>query len=157
MSASGRRRYVLGVDLGTGGPKVLLAGTDGTMLGHEAERVDVLLLPGGGAEQDPQAWWKAIVTATHRLLDRRLVPAEDIAAICMSSQWGGLVPVDAHGRHVHNAVIWMDGRGAPYSRALTSSGVRLPGSGYNARALRDWLAKTGGAPSRTGKDPVGQA
>ena len=75
-------RYVLGVDLGTGGPKVVLAGSGG-VLGHEAEKVGVLFLPGGGAEQDPQAWWQAIVTATRRLLGRQLVPVGDIAAICM--------------------------------------------------------------------------
>ena len=150
-------RCVLGVDLGTGGPKVVLARTDGTLLGHEAERVGLILLPGGGAEQDPQAWWDAIVTATRRLLARGLAPVEDIAAICMSSQWGGLVPVDERGQHLHNAITWMDSRGGDYSRALTSGGVRVPGAGYNARALREWLRKTGGAPSRTGKDPVGQA
>lgn len=149
-------RYVLGVDLGTGGPKVVLAGRDG-VLGHEAEKVGVLILPGGGAEQDPEAWWRAIVAATRRLLDRRLVPVGEIAAMCMSSQWGGLVPVDTRGQHLHNAVIWMDRRGGAYSRALTSRGVRVPGTGYNALALRDWLRKTGGVPSRTGKDPVGQA
>jgi xylulokinase len=149
-------RHVLGVDLGTGGPKVVLASTEGTILGHEAEHVDLVLLPGGGAEQDPAAWWQAIVTATRRLLARDLAPVETIAAICMSSQWGGVVPVDARGRHLHNAVIWMDGRGADYARSLTSGGVTVPGSGYNARALREWLTKTGGVPSRTGKDPVGQ-
>ena len=156
MSAPEGRRYVIGVDLGTGGPKVALATTDGTILGHEAEHVDLILLPGGGAEQDPDAWWGAIVAATRRLLARDLVPAEEIAAICMSSQWAGTVPVDASGRHLHNAVIWMDGRGAAYSRELTSGGVTVPGAGYNARALREWLSRTGGAPSRSGKDPVGQ-
>lgn len=149
-------RYVLGVDLGTGGPKVALARTDGTLLDHEAERVGLILLPGGGAEQDPQAWWDAIVGATRRLLARTDVPVEQVAAICMSSQWGGLVPVDEKGRHLHNALIWMDSRGAPYSRQLISGGVGVPGTGYNARALRQWLRLTGGAPSRTGKDPVGQ-
>ena len=75
----------------------------------------------------------------------------------MSSQWGGLVPVDAAGHHLHNALIWMDARGEPYSRALTSGGITVPGAGYNARALRQWITKTGGVPSRSGKDPVGQA
>lgn len=151
-----RVRHVLGVDLGTGGPKVALATVDGVLLGHEAEKVELILLPDAGAEQDPDAWWHAIVTATRRLLERDLAPVEDIAAICMSSQWGGVVPVDEQGHHLHNAVIWMDGRGARYSQALTSGGVTVPGAGYNARALRTWLAKTGGAPSRSGKDPVGQ-
>lgn len=135
----------------------MLATADGTLLGHEAEKVDLILLPGGGAEQDPQAWWRAIVTATRRLLERSLVATDSVDAICMSSQWGGLVPVDEHGNHLHNALIWMDARGVEYAEALTSGGVTVPGSGYNARALREWLGKTGGAPSRSGKDPVGQS
>ena len=32
----------------------------------------------------------------------------------------------------------------------------MPTVGYNARKLRHWLRITGGIPSRTGKDPVGQ-
>ena len=31
--------FVLGVDLGTGGPRVALAGTDGVLVGHEKETV----------------------------------------------------------------------------------------------------------------------
>ena len=156
MTTAGRVRHVLGVDLGTGGPKVVLATTEGELLGHEAEKVALILLPGGGAEQDPDAWWAAIVTATRRLLARDLVDPAEIDAICMSSQWGGVVPVDEHGRHLHHALTWMDSRGAEHARALTSGGITVPGSGYNALALREWLAKTGGAPSRSGKDPVGQ-
>jgi xylulokinase len=34
--------------------------------------------------------------------------------------------------------------------------VTVPGAGYNARALRRWISRTGGVPSRSGKDPVGQ-
>ncbi|WP_029663356.1 FGGY-family carbohydrate kinase [Cellulomonas sp. KRMCY2] len=150
-------RYVIGVDLGTGGPKVALMGVAGDLVGHESAKVELILQPGGGAEQDPQAWWDAIVGCTRRLLERHHVDAESVSAICMSSQWGGLVPVDADGRHLHNALIWMDARGEVYSRALTSGGITVPGAGYNARALRQWIVKTGGVPSRSGKDPVGQA
>ena len=56
------------------------------------------LLPGGGAEQDPEDWWQAIAVATRHLPARDLVSGEQIAAICMSSQWRGPVPVDAAGR-----------------------------------------------------------
>ncbi len=150
-------RYVIGIDLGTGGVKVALATARGEILGYEAEKTATLLLPGGGAEQDPDDWWRAIVTATRRLSARGLVPAKDIAAICVSTQWGGLVPVDGRGQHLHNALIWMDSRGVDYARALTGGGLSVPGVGYNARGLREWLRKTGGAPTRTGKDPVGQA
>ncbi|MEO3754751.1 FGGY-family carbohydrate kinase [Streptomyces sp. B6B3] len=150
-------RCVVGVDLGTSGPKVALVTVDGRLLGHERERVPVHLLPGGGAEQDPDDWWRAVVTALRRLLARDLVPSRDVVALCMSAQWGGLVPVDAAGRHLHRALLWMDRRGAPYTRRLAGGGLRVPGTGYNARRLRAWLSRTGGAPTLTGKDPVGQA
>lgn len=152
---SARSGYVIGVDLGTGGPKVALATADGELLGHETATVDLLLLPEGGAEQDPGQWWSAITEATRRLMARGLAPVEEVVAICVSAQWGGLVPVDASGRHLRNAQIWMDGRGAAYAQALTGGRLAVPGSGYDARGLQEWIRKTGGAPTRTGKDPVG--
>jgi xylulokinase len=151
-----KARCVVGVDLGTSGPKVALVTADGRLLGHEREPTAVRLLPGGGAEQDPDDWWRAIATALRRLLARDLARSRDIAAICMSSQWGGTVPVDASGRHLHNALVWMDGRGAAYTRRLAGGGLTVPGTGYNAPRLRAWIARTGGAPTLTGKDPVGQ-
>ena len=157
MSGSPDGQYVIGIDLGTGGVKVALATTRGEILGHETEPTTTRLLDGGGAEQDPDDWWRAIVGATRRLTARGLVPAECIAAICVSTQWGGLVPTDSKGQHLRNALIWMDSRGADYARALTGRGLSVPGVGYNARGLAEWLRKTGGAPTRTGKDPVGQA
>ena len=147
--------YLIGVDLGTGGPKVALTTVRGQVLGFEAEKVELLLTPGGGAEQDPDQWWSAIVTATRRLLARGLAPVDEVAAICVGAQWGGLVPVDEAGHPLRNALIWMDSRGAPYSQEVTGGLLAIPGAGYDARRLRDWLRKTGGAPSRTGKDPVG--
>jgi xylulokinase len=54
-------------------------------------------------------------------------------------------------------VIWLDARGARYSRAVTGGRITVPGTGYGALRLRTWLTKTGGVPTRSGKDPVGQA
>ena len=148
--------YTLAVDLGTSGAKVALVSTDGVIAGHESEPTTLRLLPGGGAEQDPDDWWNAVVTASRRLLGGAGVPSDEVVAVCMSAQWGGTVAVDASGSPVHPAVIWMDSRGARRSRALTVGGVTVPGTGYNARRLATWIRRTGGVPSRTGKDPVGQ-
>lgn len=146
--------YVLGVDLGTSGVKVALVSTEGTVAAHASEPTELRLLPGGGAEQDPDDWWRAIVAATHRVLAD--INPHDVAAVCMSAQWGGTVAVDAAGRHVHPAVIWMDSRGARHSRRLTGGGITVPGTSYNARRLASWIRRTGGVPSPAGKDPVGQ-
>lgn len=153
---------VLGVDLGTSGAKVALADARGRLLGHAKAPVPLRLLPAGGAEQDPQAWWSAICAATAQALADTAArlghdPAPRVAAVCFSAQWGGTVPVAADGAPTHPAVIWMDARGAPYSRRVAGGAPTVPGTGYNAWKLRAWIAKTGGAPTLTGKDPVGQA
>jgi xylulokinase len=147
---------VIGVDLGTGGPKVALAGARGDLIGLESASVPTRILPGAGAEQDPDDWWHAVADCVRRLLASHPGSAERVKAICFSSQWGGTVPVDEQGRATHPALIWMDGRGACYAREVTGGWPALPGSGYNARKLRAWVATTGGAPTRTGQDPVGQ-
>jgi xylulokinase len=148
--------HVLGVDLGTGGAKVALVTTAGAVVDHEFSPTSVDLLPDGGAEQDPDGWWRAIVGATRRLLARTGVAPSAVVAACMSSQWGGTVAVDAAGTALHPALIWMDSRGGPFSRRLTGGGLAVPGTGYNGVRLARWLRRTGGVPTRTGKDPVGQ-
>ena len=151
--AADNTKHILAVDLGTGGPKVALASTDGEIIGHEFEKTDLLLLPGGGAEQDPDDWWRAIATAAKRLLGRGLVPADSIVGISLTTQWMGTVAVDRDGNHLMNAIIWMDTRGAAYAKRITKGLVNV--AGYGATKLRRWLKLTGGVPSRTGKDSLG--
>jgi xylulokinase len=149
------RQLLLGVDLGTGGPKVALCTASGEILGLESASVETRLLPGGGAEQDPEDWWQAITACTRRLLAGHPGAAGQVAAICFSGQWGGTVPVDEHDQPTHPALIRIDGRGARYSRKVTGGLLTVPGAGYSALKLRAWVAKTGGAPTRSGQDPVG--
>src|ERR1700753_2580458 len=131
-------RYVLGVDLGTSGPKVALADTRGQLLGHGSAATALRLLPRGGAEQDPHEWWSPIRAAAKQALTDAAAhlghdPAPGVAAVCFSAQWGGTVPVAADGAPTHPAVIWMDARGGPYTRAAAAAPPRVPGTGYNAR------------------------
>ena len=148
--------YVLAVDLGTGGPKVALVSVDGVVVDHTYETNDLILLPEGGVEQDPEQWWSTIVSGVKRLVAAGTVPSDQIEAISITSQWMTTVPVGADGHHVGNAISWMDTRGARYAQQVSGGGLAVPTVGYNARKLRRWLQVTGGVPSRTGKDPVGQ-
>src|SRR3954462_10493448 len=59
-------------------------------------------------------------------------------------------------RAIGHAISWMDTRGARYAQKAAGGAVVVPTVGYNAPKLRQWLRVTGGVPSRTGKDPVGQ-
>ncbi len=145
--------HVLAIDLGTGGPKAALVTAEGRIAAHEFEPTPIEMLPGGGAEQDPDAWWAAIGTAVRRLLDAGHVPPADVVAVSVTSQWSGTVAVDAGGRHLYPAVIWMDSRGAEQIEDLVSG--RFNVAGYAPVRLRTWLQRTGGAPSHSGKDPLG--
>ena len=145
--------YILAIDLGTSGPKVALVSTQGEIVGSEIESTELLLLPNGGAEQDPADWWAAIMRAAQRLLAQGLVPVDDIVAVSCTSQWSGTVAVGGDGAPLMNAVTWLDSRGAPYVKRVT--GGPLPVEGYALHKLIPWLRLTGGAPAHSGKDPVG--
>lgn len=145
-------RYVLAWDLGTSGAKAGIVSATGEVLGIEFEATSLSLLPGGGAEQSPDEWWRALCSATERLLGRGLVSRDSIAAVAVTAQWAGTVAVDASGKPLHDAVIWMDSRGARYSRELAGGPVRI--EGYSPWKLVRWIRLTGGAPVRSGKDSL---
>lgn len=143
---------ILAIDLGTSGPKVALVTPQGEVLDCRVEATDVTILPGGGAEQDPDAWWTAIRAATAALLAAHPDAPNRIAAIGCTSQWSGTVPVDGDGHHLMNAIIWMDARGAAHVGQITGGFPRL--QGYGVRRLITWLRLTGGVPVHSGKDPI---
>ncbi len=151
--ATADAEYILAIDLGTGGPKVALFSAAGEIAGYEVETTTLHLTPDGGAEQDPDDWWRAVMAAARRLLARGLVPAERIVALSCTAQWMGTVALDRDGHHLMNAIIWMDTRGGRYARRITRGFPMV--SGYGAAKLWRWLRLTGGVPSRTGKDSLG--
>lgn len=144
-------RVVLAVDLGTGGPKVGFVSLDGTVLWSDHVAVVTEYGPGGAATQDAGLWWAIIREATRRGLTESGVRGEQVAGVAVTGQWASTVPVDADGRPVGPCLMWMDTRGAPYSRKVF--GGRL--AGYRPRALVSWLRRNGGIPSPSGDDPVG--
>jgi xylulokinase len=143
---------ILTVDLGTSGPKVALFTPAGEFVDGEFEPVDLQLSPGGGAQQRPADWWSGIVTATRRLLERVPEAVDSITAVSVTAQWSGTVPVDVDGTPLHDAIIWMDSRGARQVRDLVGGRVKV--SGYDPRKLRTFIRLTGGAPAHSGKDSI---
>lgn len=152
MVFGGAGKFILAIDLGTSGPKVALLTPRGEPVGDEFEETRLILLPGGGAEQSPEEWWNAIDKATKRLLQRRLVPNNEIVAIAFTGQWSGTVAVDNEGNPLCNAIIWMDSRGVPYVQEIVSSPLKI--QGYGLAKLLKWVRLTGGVPATAGKDSI---
>jgi xylulokinase len=143
---------ILAIDLGTSGPKVALVAPDGRIVAHADARTTLQLLPDNGAEQDPDDWWHAITAATRRVLAADPAFAPAVAAICCTSQWSGTVAVDAQGRHMHNAIIWMDARGKRYVNKITGGPIAF--DGYGLDKVWAWIRRTGGIPTQSGKDSL---
>src|SRR5215216_7521657 len=142
---------ILAVDLGTSGMKVALITVGGSVLGWEIEPVRLVLTPDGGAEQSPEEWWQAFLSAAGRLL-RQQEAGPDVIAVCCSTQGEGTVAVDKEGNAIGNAILWMDMRGAPYLGQQLNGLINLSGAGISN--IFRFVRLTGGMPSMTGKDPA---
>ncbi len=145
-------KLILAVDLGTSGMKVALITVAGEVVGWEAEPIRLIITPDGGAEQSPEEWWQAFLSATGKLLKQHPDAGPRVEAICCSTQGEGTIAVDRQGNVLGNAILWMDMRGAPYLHKQIRGMINVTGVGISS--LLRFIQLTGGLPSMTGKDPA---
>lgn len=145
-------KYVLAIDHGTSGVKTSIISMLGEVLAFEFEKTPIHFFQGGGAEQDPQDWWNALMNSARRVVSRKVVLPESIVAICVSSTFSSTVAVDQDGNHLMNSITWMDSRGAPYIAKMVGGFPSL--EGYNLFKIARWIPKTAGGPSLSGKDDI---
>jgi xylulokinase len=137
---------VLGVDIGSGGPKIGYVRVTGEPEWWWYERGDILA---GSESQDANTWWTTIVAAAQRGLAEGIDPSR-VIGVAISGQWASTVPVDEEGSPVADCLMWTDTRGAKYSNKRFGG----PIAGYDAKMLATWLRRSGGVPSHSGSDPV---
>jgi len=109
------------------------------------------ILSGGGAEQDPEEWWRAICASTREILQRNSLAAQQISGLSFCCQMQGLVVVDKNGKLLRRAMSYMDQRAVEQKRKGISSGICF--SGYNAARALSSLRITGGLAASV-KDPL---
>jgi sugar (pentulose or hexulose) kinase len=116
----------LGVDVGTGGVRVLAV----SEAGEVAARADAAFdLPAGSAEGDrheqpPAAWWGAVCRATRQLVDELHAAGGDparLAAVAIDGTSGTLVAVDGAGEPLRPALLYNDGRAGAEAAALNEA------------------------------------
>ena len=145
--------YVLAYDIGTTGVKTCLFGLGEriTLLSSAQEGYGLYLLPGGGAEQEPEEWWQAMGRTTGELFARTEITPEQVAGLSFCSQMQGLVLVDREGRSLRPAMSYMDQRAGAELKKGLAHGPRIAGA--NVFKLLRCLRATGAVPSSV-KDPV---
>ncbi len=152
MTGQGQTEYIIAVDHGTSGIKCALMDIHGRSLDFAWEPTPVFFTEGGGSEQDPDDWYRALIAAVQHLVSRNRDVKEHITALCVSSTFSSTVFVDKSGRHLMNCLTWMDSRGSAHVKKIVGGPIEI--DGYGLGAIVTWLPKTGGAPTLSGKDDI---
>jgi xylulokinase len=113
----------LGIDVGTLESKGALVDGDGRILASGARRHDLIVPRAGWAEHRPeQDWWADVVWLSHKLLSDSGLAASEVKAVGVSAIGPCMLPVDADGAPLMNAVLYgIDTRAAREIEDLTAN------------------------------------
>ena len=104
-------RYIIGIDIGTGGTRAVLVDDTGAVLASAThEHLPFASPQNVWAEQDPHDWWNACKQALARLLKESAVQKTEIAAIGLTGQMHGAILLDENDEVLRPALIWCDQR-----------------------------------------------
>jgi xylulokinase len=105
--------YFLGIDVGTGGTRALIIDQDGLVVSSATGEHEPFASPQiGWAEQRPEDWWRACISAVRGALDGANLCGDRIACVGFSGQMHGAVLLDERDEAVRPALIWCDVRTA---------------------------------------------
>lgn len=146
-------KYALAYDIGTTGVKTCLFEIDNgiKLISAANEGYQLYVLPGGGAEQDPNEWWQAMCSTTKSVMSDSGIDPKDINGISFCSQMQGLVLVDKNGMPVRRAMSYMDQRARKELKKYMAHGAQVAG-GNIVKVLKS--LKATGAAAVSVKDPV---
>ncbi len=115
-----KRNYLLGYDVGSSSVKASLvdaeSGACTATAFYPKSEAPIKAVRPGWAEQDPEAWWQYLKTATADIMAASGATKEEVKAIGISYQMHGLVCVGKDLKPLRDAIIWCDSRAVPYGQ-----------------------------------------
>ena len=146
--------YAIVYDFGTTAVKCCLFEIDQRvrLVCHTAAEYELYILENGGAEQDVEEWWDAIVNATKEVFKKTDIDPSEIGGLSFCTQMQGVVLVDRDGNALRRPMNYLDQRAAEeFSEGLGKGLVKI--SGCNAfKLFRNlYINRTA---SMSVKDPV---
>jgi len=140
--------HLLAIDCGTQSVRALVFDLAGTLVAKARVPIEPYFSEGPGlAEQHPDLYWRVLGEACQQLWTLPGVARERLAAAALTTQRGTIVNVDADGRPLRPAIIWLDQRrteGLPPVGGWWGLAFRLAGMsetvGYlQAEAEANWI------------------
>ncbi len=131
--------YLISVDGGTESARAAIFTEDGKLVASQATPYPVRHPNPGWAEQRPDEWWEAIVSAVRKTLETAAVPVEEIVGMSADLTSCTVVLMDAKFQPLRPAIIWMDVRAAEQARRIAASG--FPALKYNGygNVSAEWM------------------
>jgi xylulokinase len=142
MSRPGRRELIIAIDQGTTSLKVAAFDLSGCLAGTAGAPAGVRLLGGGAMEGRPEQWWSDCARSVRALLADPALDGAQIRGVAVCGLMHTLVPVDAAGRALADAVpLWADQRyRSEPSPAYEAVSDRIAGASENSCVGRlAWL------------------
>ncbi|WP_329062520.1 FGGY-family carbohydrate kinase [Streptomyces sp. NBC_01429] len=104
---------LLAIDLGTESARVAVYSAGGEALGVSQSGYPTSFPHPGRAEQNPEDWWRAVVTATRAALAEAGSPP--VAGVAVATTASTVAVLDGAGRPLRPALLWMDSRASAES------------------------------------------
>jgi len=103
-------KYVVGIDAGTTGTKVMIFTLDGTPVSHAYREYPCTYPNIGWVEQDPWLLWKALCDASKEAILKSGIDSKEIGSLSISSQRGTFFAIDEKWVPLQDSIVWSDGR-----------------------------------------------
>ena len=134
-----KKKYVLGIDGGTGGIRVGLYDLSGNELGFATTSYRSYHEHPGWAEQNPTDWWECLAKSVTKLKELTSVDINDIISLSIDTTCCSVVLSSNDGVPVRNSLIWMDVRASKEAEIITNCGDdALKYNGYG-NASAEWM------------------
>ena len=109
----------VGIDIGTSSVKVALVGPDDRLVAYANRGLVVSRPHPGWSEQDPHAWWDAVIACMDELHAGHGAALAGADAIGLSGQMHGATLLDERGAVLRPCILWNDGRSSAQCERLT--------------------------------------
>lgn len=139
--------YLLGIDIGTSGSKVIIINELGEVLTSVTTGYPMYTPKPSWAEQNPEDWWEATIISLNKAIKLAGVSPKDIVGLGLTGQMHGLVILDNLGSVIRPCIMWNDQRTLKQCNSVTekmglSNIIRLTGNqilpGFTAPKIK-WV------------------
>lgn len=132
----------IGIDVGTQGARTVLMDEKGQVAASHETAFE--LSSDSRQEQDPEAWWQAVVEGLKALILAAVskgIPLEALKAIAVTSTSGTVIPLDKDHHPLHPAMMYSDPRSKEEGAFCKEMALRYHPGGYHGFNASSGLSK----------------